>query len=568
MKDKARDLRVSQPRRRRGDPSTDAARRWRVAVTDAAIAFVIALAAHFPALFGGWTVDDGTLLVQNPHVRTWEGLGTLLTHELFWASAEPRFVPFYRPVAGAAYWASYQLVGASPVGQHAINLLLHALVLTGLLGWFRWLELGPRWRWGLAALCGAHPVTAEVVAYVGGRQDLLGWIATLFALPAVARSRIPIAAAAATLASLLGMLSRESFVLAPPLFLMAALVGARPDRTARAVAVGLGTSVAAALVLLLRRWLQIGELPLPPVDAGGSVDAAAWILRRLVRLFWWPTDLTVNLTVERLGLGAAVAVLAGFVAAAVAMGRWVRGDPLARATVTLGVGLLCLLTAVHLPVVLANGFFADRYAYGAVFAFGLLGGGVARRLRVRAATLPRPLLAAPFAALALLPLTWGRDRDWRDDASLQRAMYATHPEDPEAQLAMGMLLLREGDRRGSYEHCARFQASRPEDDRAALCLATYELSREPALAARRLIPWVHARPGNARGRATLWEALFAAGDLKGVERELSFLEGAVPGAHDVILARRLLERASVSPSPPATPAASATAPSPAPEAAP
>ena len=48
-----------------------------------------AVVAHAPSLRDGFVLDDRTLLTENPYVRTLSGLGTLVTHELFVASAEP-----------------------------------------------------------------------------------------------------------------------------------------------------------------------------------------------------------------------------------------------------------------------------------------------------------------------------------------------------------------------------------------------------------------------------------------------------------------------------------------------
>src|SRR5258706_2931665 len=95
---------------------------------DRSVVAIAAAIAHAPSLGNGFVLDDANLLVENPFVRTLSGLRVLLRSELFAASAQPRVVPYYRPLSGLLYWTSYQLLGASAPLQHALNVLLHAAV--------------------------------------------------------------------------------------------------------------------------------------------------------------------------------------------------------------------------------------------------------------------------------------------------------------------------------------------------------------------------------------------------------------------------------------------------------
>ncbi len=519
---------------------TTRARRW------LPLALVpLSFLAHAPALTAGYVLDDRALLVDNPFLRNLSGLGRLLTSGLFEASADFRVTPYYRPLAGLVTFAAYQLVGASAPLQHALNLALHGLVAALLAAALTaaGVRRGPAFFAGLILL--VHPATPEVAAYLAGRHDLLGWSCLLGGALAIARraGQAPLLVLPAALATAGAALSREAFLTAPLLLLPWALrdrARLRPCLTTTA----LGGAVGLGLVLALRAVVGV-----PPPEPGGlgavaaAIPPVAW---RLVRVALLPNDVSVEVSIEpatgadlaRAGL--LLAGLAGAIAVTAARAR-----PLLPVTLA---GAVTILSAavVHAPTAAQFGFIADRYAYGALIGVLLMATPLLEALWHAAAASPRPWLLqglVPAFAVAMTPLTWARDAAWRDQESLQLAMVQARPDDPQTELALGVLLHVRGDPLAAEPHCAAYAAAKPASDRADYCRASARMARgDPAGAARLLERYVLARPSLVGPRLLRIRALLATGDLHAIEQLLPELEAATPDAPDLMAARAELAR--------------------------
>jgi hypothetical protein len=210
-------------------------------------------------LRGGFAFDDAELLAS-PVVT-----GALPAREAFahdyWFHRGA--VGLYRPVAALSLRVDRALFDARPLGYHATNVLLHALVvaLAAL--------LATRVRGASGAtllgvgLFAVHPALADAVAWIAGRTSLLSALGGLAGLACFDRlwperadgSTAPraLAAAGAGAAGLLfGLLAKEdALVFAPALLLL----GASRGRRAALAALG-----AAGLALLAYAWLRVSAL--------------------------------------------------------------------------------------------------------------------------------------------------------------------------------------------------------------------------------------------------------------------------------------------------------------------
>lgn len=134
----------------------------------------LALAVYIPAMRGGYIIDDDVSLVNNPLLRSVDGLWKiwfqpgLNTHE-----------SHYWPLVYSTFWLEYHIWGVKPFGFHAVNVLLHAVNV-----WLLWVLLGRcqiRGAWLAAALFALHPVHVESVAWVTERKDVLSALFYLLA---------------------------------------------------------------------------------------------------------------------------------------------------------------------------------------------------------------------------------------------------------------------------------------------------------------------------------------------------------------------------------------------------
>lgn len=513
---------------------------------------VAAAIAHAPSLANRWTLDDAALLVENPYLRSASGLPVLLSREMFMASAEPALVPYYRPLSSLLYWVSYQLLGASAPLQHALNVLLHAMVASLLAVSLE--RLGSRRT--SATACGVlfavHPAGAEVVAYIGGRQDMLGWLCALVGLVAVAGARTNPQRALSALAGTLGAVLAREFFVAWPLALgaAAALAGGGSQRLRRALAALVGGGAAVLAVAGLRRALGLIAMEPPSAPPFTWLRATAAVGLRLMRDLVAPIDLAHAVTPSLPSLGTSVSALVSLAGVFAAGFVWLRRRaPDSLALYASGITLLGIGFVAHAAVLIRFGNISDRYAYVVLVGAALAGTPLASAMAASSKLfadggLGGRLHFVPFAvSLALLPLTWSRCLAWQDETALIAAMVDERPSDPETQLAFAGLLLEREGLDAAYPHCLRFAKARPESDKAAFCVGAWLLAHgKPDEAAIELERYVVSSPGFAPARRALLAALLASGRVDDLERWLAKLEPDFAGASELIEARAELAR--------------------------
>ena len=510
---------------------------------------VVAVIAHLPALAGGYVLDDASLLVNNPFVRDLDGLIQLLRSEFFAASGDARNAPYYRPLSGALYWLSYQLFGTKPLLQHALNLGLHATVVaTLLLVIVRVTKRRRAWATLLSvcAALAAHPTSPEIVAYVGGRQELLGWNIVLFGFWLVVHFElvgIRLAAAVLVCCSAAAF-TREYFLAAPLLFLPLAALGSTP-RKQRAATILASGALSWIVVFGVRRGVGVGGFDPGLLDMARVIEAAAAIALRTLQVVFWPVDVSVEVTPMRLGTWSAAALLS---ALALVTGWslkcvW-KSD---RLLFLLGFAWACLWStiALHVPVAIEFHVLSDRYAYAVLVGMSALLSAAFQALPPLGSRGRRPLelTGGALVVLAMIPLCWARASEWHNERSLQAAMYARRPADPHSQLAEGLRRFAEREYDAAYDHCLAFSQAVPNSDRAGLCLGSILFMRgKPEEAAKHLELYAFARPSSLRARVTLFRSWFAADDLNAVERGLDYYTPMLSNAPDLEAARSELER--------------------------
>ncbi|PZF74894.1 glycosyltransferase family 39 protein [Taibaiella soli] len=80
---------------------------------------------------------------------------------------------YYRPLFLDSMLLNYQLSEQSPIGYHVVNLLFHLLSVTLLYQLFRRLSIKQWQAFALTLLFAVHPVLAQAVAWIPGRNDTM-----------------------------------------------------------------------------------------------------------------------------------------------------------------------------------------------------------------------------------------------------------------------------------------------------------------------------------------------------------------------------------------------------------
>ena len=189
-----------------------------------------------------------------------------------------------------AIWWLQQQVWSSPRLAHAINLVLHGLVVLSvylLASRF----VSRRWAWLAASVVALHPLAVESVAYAASRSELIAALGVvLMCWIAAGRWWRPHALVCGVMALLLGLAGKESAIVG--LWLIP-LVARQPPRwarfsraTAATVAVlGLGGMVAAA---------QVGEAPGVHIGWADWLALQATAATRLFALTIVPVGQTID----------------------------------------------------------------------------------------------------------------------------------------------------------------------------------------------------------------------------------------------------------------------------------
>jgi tetratricopeptide (TPR) repeat protein len=166
-------------------PTPPILRRGVPPVLQGALIVLLVLAAYYPALHGGFIMDDDDNIVTRTALRSLDGLKRI------WI--DPNATMQYFPLTHTTYWLDYHFWGLNPFGYHLENVLLHAL--SALLLWRLLTRLQVKAAWLGAALFALHPVCVESVAWMTERKNTLSAVFFLASLTASIKFWLPECAA-------------------------------------------------------------------------------------------------------------------------------------------------------------------------------------------------------------------------------------------------------------------------------------------------------------------------------------------------------------------------------------
>src|SRR5687767_5411298 len=128
--------------------------------------------AYLPAFGAGFIWDDPDYILNNPTLRSPEGLARMWT--------DRHALPQWYPLVHTTFWVEYQLWGTNPAGYHAVNVALHAL--SAIVLWRLLKRINLPGAWLAACLFAVHPVHVESVAWVTERKNVLSGLLYLLAM--------------------------------------------------------------------------------------------------------------------------------------------------------------------------------------------------------------------------------------------------------------------------------------------------------------------------------------------------------------------------------------------------
>jgi Flp pilus assembly protein TadD len=489
------------------------------------------------SLGNGFALDDVRLVRDNPRLESLERMPELWLQP-YWGP-EGAASGLYRPATVISLALNRALTGPGAFGFHLGNLLLHALVSA--LVWFIVRRHAPHYGTALfaALLFAVHPVHTEAVANIAGRAELLAalfvctaWLCHDAARRAPAAGRWGAWQLAAAIGYFLAVLSKESAVLAPLVFLLAQ--PRRDDgRTLRhSPATALGVYLPTLGLALLHRaraldgWRGAEDVafidnPAAFADTGVRLATALWVQVKYALLFVWPAELSSDYSFDAIpavdsagdprlwaGLLWAAALILLFAVA------WRRAR-----TVAIGAAVWVLFLLPSSNLVITSGTaMAERLLYlpllgGCLIGGHLVAGTVARAAdRRRAATVA--ILASALVLTAAGARTMARNPVWRDNLTLAEHDARVSPRSAKLHAGAGIALHAEGRIDEAEPAYRRALAIYPDYAQVHYNLGELLLLRErPAEAMEHLRRAAEISPENPRPWTTLAPLLEQAGEI-------------------------------------------------------
>ncbi len=384
----------------------------------ALLVIVLGIAAYWPAMSGGYVLDDYDLLEPGAPMRA----------PSFRALISPE-----RPIVTMSYLANARLGGLSPGSFHVVNILLHclnALILWRLLAaLFSAAKLPERvtanrelFVYGVPLLFLLSPIQTESVAYVSSRSELFAGMFFLLGLWGfvVYRERRPWAAAALVLVCLaLSVLSKQDKLVLPAVvlamdYLLLCGCDWRGLRKSWPLYGILAAGVTAGAVLVIRPILFVQS-------AGFRLDWQTYLYTQFRMYFRylgqlvWPFDLNLDPDIapshslSEHGSWIALVLLA-LIAAAIL--RWHRKIPV----IAFGALLFFIVLAPTTSFFPLLDYAAERRLYLPSIGFFVAAIAALSYLRLSQRSAVRAALAVILAVYGVG--TFQRSRVWADDLRL------------------------------------------------------------------------------------------------------------------------------------------------------
>ncbi|RPJ59671.1 MAG: tetratricopeptide repeat protein [Acidobacteria bacterium] len=438
---------------------------WNSPVIWAVLLSLLAFVSYANTLGHGFVIDDASLISQSSVVQ-----------QLRWGDMlSPAHG--YRPVRTFTYGLNFLLGGDDPFGYHLFNVILHSINVVLLFFLFlRWTDALVVSSAG-ALFFAIHPVQTAAVAYISGRKDILATLFVVLACHAYTsyrRKAKPRLAVLALVLFVLAILAKEVAVVLPALLILVDALLLRP----RSGSEGDGRSFigklidslrqaplfygAALLLLLSGAYYAIFIIKASRMTVfwGGSpwvhYGTSFKLFLHYARLVVVPYPLIADYTgdVFRLSQGffelftvVCVVFLVGYLFLAVSLHN---RNP----RITLGMLWFFVALLPVLQIVPFHELAADHFLYLPLVGFVLLLGEAAHFLKRSWGT--GPALAGTVAlAVCFTILTTGRNRDWKDPATLWSATYRTAPGSYRANQNLGLFYYEKGDTDKAILHTER-----------------------------------------------------------------------------------------------------------------
>ena len=441
-----------------------------------AFAALLGVLCYVNSLGNDFTYDDTSIVKGNPRIRSLTNFREIWLTDWWLERTDEQPFPdperdrLYRPLTLYSFALNYAVGGLNPLGYHAVNIALHAIVTV--LVWLLIKRLFEDcWIAGLTAILFAvHPVHVEAVAGIVGRGEILAAGFLLVALLVLMPRTGPPGAARLGLSLPLffaALLAKETAVCYPAVALLV-IHGAYGFKklTLRGWLWRAGVLVIPLAVYLPLRYYAMGGhlirtkvlsvlfVPLSDVDWVGRIHGPLTILGHYARLILVPDKLASDYGpavfdprqgpefLTLVGLACTIAIL-------FALRGYFRSSVTNRRLAILAAVFLASYALISNTVLLIGTSFADRLMYWpsvpilAAIAIGIatMRGWYENMTRKTPDRATWIRLGGLLLIIALGLRTLVRNSDWKNNETLFEADRNTYPQNAHVNCGLAKLLI-------------------------------------------------------------------------------------------------------------------------------
>lgn len=380
----------------------------------------------------GFVEDDHYIIELNQDSLSLQGAVAAFTSEDKLVATDS--TPYYRPLTRFSFLIDQHYFGLKPAGYHAVNILLHVICTVLLFFTLLRLECGFAASFGVSLLFGVHPVNAEAVNFISGRNNILAAIfvlgSTLTFLNAEGNRRTR-GYILSGFFFFLGILCKETALMLIPFLIFLKIYKERSWRGIRSI-LKWDTKFILFHVIYLGVYIH---LRLYAIDSGsmnmnlsgmvGRLRDLIYIIPEYFSLAVIPIGLTflhrvpMDYNSVLTSLLFKWFILLAFLTYLVRNRTWI-----------IGVGFAWLIinsVPISNIVPIPSASFAERYMYLPMIGFLIIVADVITRVSAKNGSHKLPLLVFSFFALILGTVTFNKNFDWRDNLALIKNIVDTNP---------------------------------------------------------------------------------------------------------------------------------------------
>jgi tetratricopeptide (TPR) repeat protein len=423
---------------------------WYVLNNKAATLFLglAILLAYGVTLLNGFVWDDTQIIINNMVNRDWANLPKVLMGPDVVFTDD--LASYYRPLNRLLYVIEYHLYGLNPLGYHLISLLLHFVNVMLLFAFGKKIFTTCNSAFIAALIFAVHPVNAEAINFVSGRNNVF---ATFFVLAAlllfhIGRERNDFKYfLLSSLSFLGGLLCKEiALMLLPVLFFYPFHIEGIRKPNYRDRFIRLLPFIVAALLYVLLRSAALSQIVTQPGTGSVLWSRLAmnlYIIPLYSSMLVIPLGYKVYYSLPAdiwLHLKWIVPFWGAFICFVYFLVR--SGSKIALFAL---LWLICNYVPISNIIEIPSGAMAERFIYLPFIGVWLLIGFASDHFMGHGVSPKKILSFAAGASLMLALFATKRSMEWKNDLTLFSSLVATDPESVNGHYNLGGWYREHGD---------------------------------------------------------------------------------------------------------------------------